>query len=142
MQVPGGRLADRFGSLRVLVLALPGLRWRIWLSAFCQLQSTIFFKAIADLNGPRRRAIPWRALWTRAFAQGVYGGSILLGAGLIFAVPLDLLGGAHGLCCDCALPYCRGPLPGLSLVRSRFVSLMRGHSGFGLVSYRWPLLVS
>lgn len=110
MQVPGGRLADRYGALRVIVLALV---WVALANAALGLAATfaqlLLFKAIAGLGtgacfaaGARYIVACFRG---RALhlAQGFYGGSIFLGAGfVIFAVPqlLDLVGwrGAF-LCC-------------------------------------------
>src|ERR1700746_1660783 len=40
MQVPGGRLADRFGSLRVLILALAWVALANMALALCQLRAT------------------------------------------------------------------------------------------------------
>ena len=102
MQVPGGRLADRFGALRVMILALA------WVAiantalgfsvTFVQL---LLLKALAGLGtgacfaaGARYTVASFRGRALH-FAQGFYGGSVLLGSGfIIFVVPqmLDVFG--------------------------------------------------
>jgi len=51
MQVPGGRLADRFGSLRVLILALAWVALaNIALGLSTSYAQLLFFKAMAGLG--------------------------------------------------------------------------------------------
>jgi len=102
MQVPGGRLADRFGPIRVVVVALVWIglaNAALGLSAsFTQL---LLFKALAGLGtgtcfaaGARYTVANFRGHELH-LAQGLYGGAVLLGAGfVIFAVPqmLDIFG--------------------------------------------------
>src|SRR5215469_456578 len=102
MQVPGGRLADRFGSLRVLVVALAWVSLaNMALGLSVSYAQLLLFKAMAGLGtgicfaaGARYTVASFRGPALH-LAQGFYGGSILLGAGfVIFAVPqmLDVLG--------------------------------------------------
>jgi nitrate/nitrite transporter NarK len=123
MQVPGGRLADRFGPVRVLVCALAwvGLaNAALGISAsFTQL---LLFKALAGLGtgtcfaaGARYTVATFRGA-NLHLAQGFYGGSVLLGAGfVIFAVPqmLDVFGwrGAFLGCAAIAFLTCFYCLP-------------------------------
>jgi len=126
MQVPGGRLADRFGPLRVLILALAWValaNTALGLSAtFAQL---LLFKALAGLgtgvcfaSGARYAVASFRGSALH-LAQGFYGGSVLLGAGfVIFVVPqmLDAFGwrGAFLGCAAISLGaclYCLGAAP-------------------------------
>jgi nitrate/nitrite transporter NarK len=118
MQVPGGRLADRFGPVRALVLALAWValaNTALGLSAsYAQL---LLFKALAGLGtgtcfaaGARYTVASFRGPALH-LAQGLYGGSVLLGAGfVIFAVPqmLDVFGwrGAFLGCAVVALAVC------------------------------------
>jgi MFS family permease len=118
MQVPGGRLADRFGPLRVLILALAWValaNTALGLSVtFAQL---LFFKALAGLGtgacfaaGARYTVASFRGPVLH-LAQGFYGGSVLLGAGfIIFVVPqmLDVFGwrGAFLSCAAISLAVC------------------------------------
>jgi nitrate/nitrite transporter NarK len=118
MQVPGGRLADRFGPLRVLVFALAWValaNTALGLSgSYAQL---LLFKALAGLGtgicfaaGARYTVASFRGPALH-LAQGFYGGSVLLGAGfIIFAVPqmLDVFGwrGAFLGCAAVALAVC------------------------------------
>jgi nitrate/nitrite transporter NarK len=118
MQVPGGRLADRFGSLRVLNFALAWValaNTALGLSA--SYEQLLLFKALAGLGtgtcfaaGARYIVAGFRAPALH-LAQGFYGGSVLLGAGfIIFAVPqmLDSFGwrGAFLGCAVIALAVC------------------------------------
>ncbi|HTM47381.1 MAG TPA: MFS transporter [Bryobacteraceae bacterium] len=96
MQIPGGYLADRFGSRRVLAVALAIvclgnaaigfatgysqlLFWKIFVGLGTGASFVAGARYIATLfAGPRLH-----------LAQGLYGGSILMGSGfVIFAVPL------------------------------------------------------
>jgi len=95
MQIPGGHLADRFGSPRVLAGALAivalanfGIGFAsayahlLWWKIFAGLGTGVCFVSGARyitglFAGPRMH-----------LAQGLYGGSVLLGSGfVIFAVP-------------------------------------------------------
>ena len=126
VQVPGGRFADRYGPLRVLVLALA---WVGLANAALGLSTSyaqlLIFKAMAGVGtgtcfaaGARYvvAGFSGRALH---LAQGIYGGSVLLGAGfIIFAVPqmLDLVGwrGAFLACAAIAFVlglYCKWCAP-------------------------------
>jgi nitrate/nitrite transporter NarK len=126
MQVPGGRLADRFGSLRVLVLALAWVALaNMALGLSVSYAQLLFFKALAGIGtgtcfaaGARYTVASFRGPALH-LAQGFYGGSILLGAGfVIFAVPqmLDVLSwrGAFMGCAVIALAlslYCLWAAP-------------------------------
>src|SRR5580698_374370 len=138
MMVPGGRLADRFGAGRVIAaslgwvavanfaLALAGAYWQL-----------LFWKAFAGIGTGACFAAGARYIVTRFegrerhIAQGLFGGSIVLGSGFVlFAVPqlLDAFGW-RSACLGCALvaaaawawwmaevPHYRGtarPAPGL-----------------------------
>jgi len=118
MQVPGGRIADRFGPLRTLILALAWVALAnsaLGIStSFAQL---LLFKALAGLGtgtcfaaGARYTVASFRGSALH-LAQGFYGGAVLLGAGFVlFAVPrlLDLFGwrGAFLGCALVALVVC------------------------------------
>jgi nitrate/nitrite transporter NarK len=110
MMVPGGRLADRFGAGRVIAaalawvavanfaLALAGAYWQL-----------LFWKAFAGIGtgacfaaGARYIVVRFEGR-ERHIAQGLFGGSIVLGSGFVlFAVPqlLDAFGwrGASAAC--------------------------------------------
>jgi ACS family hexuronate transporter-like MFS transporter len=118
MQVPGGRLADRFGSLRTLIIALAWVALANTGLGLCtSFSQLLFFKAMAGLGtgtcfaaGARYTVATFHGPALN-LAQGFYGGSILLGAGfVIFAVPQlqDLLGwrGAFLGCAVIALALC------------------------------------
>ena len=112
MMVPGGRLADRFGAGRVIAvalawvtvanvaLALSGAYWQL-----------LFWKAFAGIGtgacfaaGARYIVVHFEGK-DRHLAQGLFGGSIMLGSGFVlFAVPqlLDAFGW-RGACTGCAL---------------------------------------
>jgi len=123
MQIPGGRLADRFGPVRVLVFAL---LWVALANAAIGLSASyaqlLLFKALAGVGtgtcfaaGARYTVASFRGA-NLHLAQGLYGGSVLLGAGfVIFAVPqmLDHLGwrGAFVSCAAIALLMCLFCLP-------------------------------
>ena len=150
MQVPGGRLADRFGPLRVLILALA------WIAiantalgfsvTFAQL---LLFKAFAGLGtgacfaaGARYTVASFRG---RALhlAQGFYGGSVLLGSGfIIFVVPhmLDVFGwrGAFLGCAAISLAAClyclwAAPRPEAGVFPSARFLEMLSHPGLWLL---------
>jgi MFS family permease len=150
MQVPGGRLADHFGPLRVLILALA---WVALLNIALGLSTSygqlLLFKAMAGLGtgicfaaGARYTVASFRG---RALhlAQGFYGGSILLGAGfVIFAVPqmLNVLGwrGAFMGCAVVALALClycllAAPRPdAIAAPPARFVQML-AHPGLWIL---------
>jgi nitrate/nitrite transporter NarK len=118
IQVPGGRLADRFGPLRMLIIALTWVALANTALGLCtSYAQLLFFKAMAGLGTGTCFAAGAR--YTVAcfhgpalhLAQGFYGGSILLGAGfVIFALPQiqNLLGwrGAFLGCAVIALALC------------------------------------
>lgn len=111
MQVPGGRFADRLGSLRVMAVALAWVataNFAIALSeAYWQL---LFWKAFAGIGtgacfaaGARYMVASFKGKELH-LAQGLYGGSVVLGSGFVlFAVP-RLLGafGWRGAFIGCA----------------------------------------
>jgi len=160
MQIPGGRLADRFGPARVMPVALvwialgnlavagAGSYWHLlfW-KVFTGLGTGVCFTAgarytVSSFEGPGLH-----------LAQGFYGGSALLGSGfVIFAVPqlLEALGwrGAFICCASVALlalvvwklfatPPARTHTPpglgGLLTDRQLWVLGMVQMSSFGLV---------
>jgi len=110
MQVPGGRLADRLGPVRVLAAALAwvtlGSLAIAFAGAYWQL---LFWKAFAGIGtgacftAGARYIVSLFEGRDRHVAQGCFGGSIVLGSGfVIFAIPQ--LSGAFGwrgafLCC-------------------------------------------
>lgn len=112
MQTPGGRLADRFGPIRVMSVALAWVtvaNFAIALSgAYWQL---LFWKIFAGIgtgacftSGARYIVTLFKGRDLHV-AQGFYGGSIVLGSGfVIFAVPqlLDAFGW-RGAFVACAL---------------------------------------
>jgi len=150
MQVPGGRLADRFGSLRVLILALAWVALANMALGFsASYGQLLFFKAMAGLGtgtcftaGARYTVASFRGPALH-LAQGLYGGSILLGAGsVIFAVPqtLDVLGW-HGTfmgCAGIALALClyclwAAPRPeAIAAPQARFAQML-AHPGIWLL---------
>lgn len=112
MQIPGGRLSDRRGASRVMVVALSWVALAnvaIALSgAYWQL---LLWKALAGIGTGACFAAGARYVVTmftgreRHLAQGFYGASIVLGSGFVlFAVP-QLLGafGWRGAFFGCAL---------------------------------------
>ncbi|MGJ5820471.1 MFS transporter [Paludibaculum fermentans] len=99
MQIPGGRLADRFGPVRVLTLALAWVAAANLAIAFASSYwLLLFWKAFAGIGtgacftaGARYivSSFEGRALHV---AQGFFGGSVVLGSGFVlFAIP-QLLG--------------------------------------------------
>ncbi len=150
MQVPGGRLADRFGSLRVLSLALAWVALaNIALGLSTSYAQLLFFKAMAGLGtgtcfaaGARYTVASFRGPALH-LAQGFYGGSILLGAGfVIFVVPqmLDVLGwrGAFVGCAGVALALClycvwMAPRPEPTAAPPPQFAQMLAHSGLWLL---------
>lgn len=113
MQVPGGRLADRFGALRVLILALAWIAIaNIALSFSVTFAQLLLFKAFAGLGtgacfaaGARYTVASFRGR-SLHLAQGFYGGSVLLGSGfIIFVVPqmLDIFGWRVAFLCCAAI---------------------------------------
>jgi nitrate/nitrite transporter NarK len=118
MQVPGGRLADRFGPLRVLILALAWVALaNTALGRSVTFAQLLFFKSLAGLGtgacfaaGARYTVASFRGPALHV-AQGFYGGSVLLGAGfVIFVVPqmLDVVDwrGAFLSCAAISLVVC------------------------------------
>jgi|SRR5579863_915227 len=111
MQVPGGRLADRFGPLRVLIVALAWVAFaNMALGLSGDFSQLLLFKALAGLGtgtcfaaGARYTVGCFREPVLH-LAQGFFGGSILLGAGfVIFAVPQILyVVGWRGAFLSCA----------------------------------------
>jgi nitrate/nitrite transporter NarK len=112
MQIPGGRLADRFGSSRTMVMALAwltvtnclitlsGAYWQLLLwKTLCGLGTGVCFAAGA------RYVVGMFQGSDLHLAQGMYGGSVVLGSGfVVFAVPrLLLVFGWRGVFLVCAL---------------------------------------
>jgi nitrate/nitrite transporter NarK len=150
MQVPGGRLADRFGAIRVLVFALG---WVALANGALGLSTSytqlLVFKALAGLGtgtcfaaGARYTVASFRGADLH-LAQGFYGGSVLLGAGfVIFAVPqmLDIFGwrGAFLGCAAIAFAVCLYCLllarhPGVAQANSSGIAEMVSHPGLWLL---------
>jgi NNP family nitrate/nitrite transporter-like MFS transporter len=112
MQVPGGRLADRYGAARVIAAALAWIAVANFAiagaGAYWQL---LFWKAFAGIGTGACFAAGARYIVgvfegrDRHMAQGLFGGSVVLGSGFVlFAVPqmLDAFGW-RGACLGCAL---------------------------------------
>ncbi len=112
MQIPGGRLADRFGSSRTMVVALAWVTLANCLiassSAYWQL---LLWKTLAGVGtgvcfaaGARYVVGAFRGA-ERHLAQGMFGGSLVLGSGFVlFAVPqLLMVFGWRGAFLVCAL---------------------------------------
>ncbi len=118
MQIPGGRLADRFGPLRVLTFALAWVALTNAALSFAPgYLSLLALKSLAGLGtgacfaaGARYVVASFRGA-SLQLAQGLYGGSVFLGAGfVIFAIP-QLLGnigwsGSFLACASVALLVC------------------------------------
>jgi nitrate/nitrite transporter NarK len=112
MQIPGGWLADRFGSLRILIFALAWVALaNIGLALSVSFEQLLLLKAVAGLGtgtsfaaGARYTVSSFQGRILH-LAQGFYGGSVLLGAGFIlFCVPVMLeTVGWHGAFVGCAL---------------------------------------
>jgi nitrate/nitrite transporter NarK len=112
MQVPGGRLADRFGPTRVMVVALGWITVANLAIAFAgSYWQLLFWKTFAGIG--TGACFPAGARYIVGLfkgrdlhlAQGLFGGSIVLGSGfVVFAVP-QLLGafGWRGAFLGCAL---------------------------------------
>jgi nitrate/nitrite transporter NarK len=112
MQVPGGRLADRVGPLRVMAVALAWVAVANFAIAFAGAYwELLFWKTFAGVGTGACFASGARYI-VGSFsgrelhlAQGFYGGSVVLGSGFVlFAVP-QLLGalGWRGAFVGCAL---------------------------------------
>jgi nitrate/nitrite transporter NarK len=112
MQVPGGRLADRFGAGRVITAALAWVALANFALAFAGAYwQLLFCKAFAGIGtgacfaaGARYIVVHFEGR-ERHIAQGLFGGSIVLGSGFVlFAVPqlLDAFGW-RAACLGCAL---------------------------------------
>jgi len=102
MQVPGGRLADRLGPMRLLTASLAWVAVGSFAIAFAGAYwQLLFWKTFAGIGtgacftaGARYIVSIFKGR-ELAVAQGYYGGSIVLGSGfVIFAVPQ--LSGAFG----------------------------------------------
>lgn len=115
MQVPGGKLSDRFGALRMVTAALAWVAIANFAiassAAFWQL---LLWKAVAGIGTGACFTAGARYVVGRFegrdlhLAQGLYGGSVVLGSGFVlFAVPvlLNALGwrGAFIACAVVAL---------------------------------------
>jgi nitrate/nitrite transporter NarK len=112
MMVPGGRLGDRFGAGRVIAAALAWIAIANFALAFAGAYwQLLFWKAFAGVGtgacfaaGARYIVVRFEGR-ERHIAQGLFGGSIVLGSGFVlFAVPqlLDAFGW-RGACVACAL---------------------------------------
>ncbi|WP_321473126.1 MFS transporter [uncultured Paludibaculum sp.] len=95
MQVPGGRLADRFGPARVLMAALAWVVLANFAIAFAgSYGQLLFWKAVAGIGtgvcfaaGARYIVASFEGRDLHV-AQGFFGGSVVLGSGyVLFAVP-------------------------------------------------------
>jgi nitrate/nitrite transporter NarK len=112
MQVPGGRLADRFGAARIIAAALAWIAVANFAIAFAGAYwQLLFWKAFAGIGTGACFAAGARYIVgvfegrDRHMAQGLFGGSVVLGSGFVlFAVPqmLDSFGW-RGACFGCAL---------------------------------------
>ncbi|MGA2268133.1 MAG: MFS transporter [Bryobacteraceae bacterium] len=99
MQVPGGRLADRFGPARVLAVALGWVAAGNFAIAFAGAYwQLLFWKTFAGIGtgacftAGARYIVGLFEGRDLHIAQGLFGGSVVLGSGfVIFAVP-QLLG--------------------------------------------------
>jgi nitrate/nitrite transporter NarK len=112
MQIPGGRLADRFGSSRTMVMALA---WVTVANCLIALSSSywqlLLWKTFAGIGtgvcfaaGARYVVGVFKGADLH-LAQGMFGGSVVLGSGFVlFAVPqLLLVFGWRGAFLVCAL---------------------------------------
>lgn len=111
MQVPGGRLADRFGPVRVMTLAMAWVAVANFALAFAgSYWELLFWKTFAGIGTGACFAAGARyivALFQGRglhIAQGFFGGSVVLGSGFVlFAVPQMLDGfGWRGAFAGCA----------------------------------------
>src|SRR5205823_1536534 len=95
MQLPGGRLADRLGPARVMVFALAWVALANFAIAFAGAYwQLLFWKAFAGIGtgacftAGARYIVGFFEGPELHIAQGLYGGSVMLGSGfVIFAVP-------------------------------------------------------
>jgi nitrate/nitrite transporter NarK len=112
MQLPGGRLGDRFGGGRLIALSLAWIAVANLALAFAGTYwQLLFWKAFAGIGtgvcfaaGARYIVVRFEGR-ERHLAQGLFGGSIVLGSGFVlFAVPqlLDAFGW-RGAFVGCAL---------------------------------------
>lgn len=112
MQIPGGRLADRMGPSRVMVMALAWVAAANFAIAFSAAYwQLLLFKTLAGIGtgacfaAGARYVVGMFKGRELHLAQGLYGGSIVLGSGFVlFAVP-QMLGafGWRGAFLGCAL---------------------------------------
>ncbi|HUB78626.1 MAG TPA: MFS transporter [Bryobacteraceae bacterium] len=112
MQVPGGRLGDRFGAGRVVAVSLAWIAAANFAMAFAGAYwQLLFWKALVGIGSGACFAAAARYIVVRSsdrdrpIAQGIFGGFIVLGSGFVlFAVPqlLDAFGW-RGACVACAL---------------------------------------
>ena len=102
MQIPGGRLADRIGPSRVMIMALAWVAVANFAIAFSAAYwQLLLFKTLAGVGtgacfaAGARYVVGMFKGRELHLAQGLYGGSIVLGSGFVlFAVPrmLDAFG--------------------------------------------------
>ena len=112
LQVPGGRVGDRFGAGRVVVASLAWIAAANFAMAFSTAYwQLLLWKAFAGVGTGACFAAAARYVVVRSsdrdrpIAQGVFGASVVLGSGFVlFAVPqlLDAFGW-RGACVACAL---------------------------------------
>src|SRR5580698_9101168 len=88
LQVPGGRLADRFGAVRVITAALAWIAAANFAIAFADSWwQLLFWKAFAGIGtgacfaAGARYIVGRYAGRERHLAQGLFGGSVVLGSG-------------------------------------------------------------
>src|SRR5574340_1432603 len=99
MQVPGGRLADRFGAARVLAAALAWVAIANFAIAFAgSYRQLLLWKLIAGIGtgasftAGARYIVSLFAGRELHLAQGLFGGSVVLGSGFVICAMPQLLG--------------------------------------------------